>query len=98
MTLVRRSNLTERKAVSDRPEYGTEQIVLLPAKRGSGGKHRIVRQIFTDTGFTTSYDHEAKDWLNWQGSWKDVETLAVVGSREEATAFMVARSEAAAHA
>lgn len=80
----------------ERPAYGAEQILLLRAKSTAGGKYRIVRQVYTDTGWTTSYDPEKKDWINWAGSWKDVETLAIVDSQEEATAFMVERSGAGA--
>lgn len=77
----------------EQPAYGAEQTILVPPRRPADG-YALKRQVFTDTGFTTIWREEAKDWINWSGSWKDVETLGTFASPEEARDFMIARAEA----
>lgn len=72
------------------PDYGTERFVL--RKRGKGFK--LVREVFTDSGFSTTFDEDEKDFKSHKGSWKDVQTLGTFDTAEAARQFMIARSEA----
>jgi hypothetical protein len=72
------------------PDYGDDRFIL--RKRGKGFK--LVREVFTDAGFSTQYDEEAKDFSTHKGSWKDVETLGTFDTAEEARQFMIARANA----
>jgi hypothetical protein len=81
-------------STTTQPAYGHEKFMLRPPKR-RGGKHRLVREIFTDTGFSHVWNEDAKDWESWSGSYKEVETLGEFETPEEAAKFLTERASEA---
>jgi hypothetical protein len=78
---------------SAKPSPGDERIVLYPPKR-KHGKHVLTRLVWVQSGFTTFYDDAARDWVQWAGSWIEVEVLGRFDGRDDARAFLIARAEA----
>lgn len=73
------------------PKIGDERFALVP----DGGKVGIERSIFVEGGPSHYYDDEAKDFVTVRGEWVFVQRLGPFDTQEDATKYMLERTEAA---
>lgn len=72
------------------PAFGAERTMLYKPKGTRKKGFRLVREIFSDDGWTLIYDTDLQDWVEWPGEWKQIEQLGVFDTVDDAKAHMLA--------